>query len=273
MTNMRNPGGPLEQVGVCPHCASPRIRTRQRRHRHMIWRCRNCNRVFATPTLGMVAPGEWAGVDLVYPGRIQAMERQGRRRRQRGNGNVGCGCLFILLMALGIASFVAIGVNVDFPGAGTIRSTWRSVQSLFQGSPTEDGAAPAPVVELTPTPRSTAAAPGTRTATSTPRATLRPPPLLLGLELPHPRQELPLRPLPLLLGLELPHPRQELPLRPLPLLPGLELPHPRQELPLRPLPLLPGLELPHPRQGLPLRPHPCSRLINAITNTRHICWS
>ncbi len=38
-------------IGVCKHCASTRIHTRSHQHRHMIWRCQRCNKVFDTPSL------------------------------------------------------------------------------------------------------------------------------------------------------------------------------------------------------------------------------
>ena len=46
---MPNGGEHYERLGTCPLCGSPRIRLRWQKHQNMLWRCRACNRVFATP--------------------------------------------------------------------------------------------------------------------------------------------------------------------------------------------------------------------------------
>ena len=180
---MQSGGVGHERVGLCPHCHSPDIRTRRQRHRQMLWRCRNCNRVFATPTIGAVSPAEWPNVDLVRPHWIQAMERGARRQGQSGGeqaqrGNFGCGCLFVVLIIVGVASFFAITRNADFPGADTLRTAGREVSQRLGGSGEgEEGddaetaqAAPTP----TPTPTRPAGTAATPQPTSRPTATTQP---------------------------------------------------------------------------------------------------
>ncbi len=151
---MQSGGIRRERVGVCPHCRSPRINTRQQRHRRMLWRCQGCNRVFATPAIGAVSLAEWPNVDLVRPHWIPAMER-GARLQQGGGGqaqrgNFGCGCLFIVLIIVGVASFFAIAMNANFPGADTLRTAGQEVSQRLGGGNGTEGAQP-PVATPTPT--------------------------------------------------------------------------------------------------------------------------
>ena len=158
---MQSGGARHEQVGLCPHCHSPDIRTRRQRHRQMLWRCRNCNRVFATPTIGAVSPAEWPNVDLVRPHWIRAMDRGARRQGQgRGSqgqaqrGNFGCGCLFIIVIIVGVAGFFAIAMNANFPGADALRTAGQEVSQRIGGNGEEEGQSP-PGPTLPPTPRPT----------------------------------------------------------------------------------------------------------------------
>ena len=150
-----------ERVGVCPHCRNPRIRTRRRQHRRMNWRCRNCNRVFASPGVGVVVVEEWPGVDLVYLDRTSRTQTGGSRPAgQGGRGNFGCGCLFFILIIVGVASFFAISRNADFPGAETIRTAGEEVSQRLGGNGVgvEE---PPPISALTPMPESAATATAT----------------------------------------------------------------------------------------------------------------
>lgn len=49
-------------MGKCPHCGSSNIRKRYRRHRKYKWRCRSCNRFFASPKRGRLL---WATVVVI----------------------------------------------------------------------------------------------------------------------------------------------------------------------------------------------------------------
>ena len=148
-----------EQAGLCPHCHSPDIRVRRQRHRQMLWRCRNCNRVFATPAIGAVNPAEWPNIDLVRPLWIPAMERGARQQQGEGDqtqrGNFGCGCLFIVLIVVGVASFFAISRNADFPGADTLRTAGQEVSQRLGGNGDTEEELPTPARTIQPTPART----------------------------------------------------------------------------------------------------------------------
>ena len=145
---MPNGGVHRERVGVCPHCRNPRIRTRRRQHRRTNWRCRNCNRVFAAPSTGIVVVEEWPGVDLVYLDRIQGRQTGGSRSvDQGGRGNFGCVCLFIILIIAGVASFFAVSRNADFPGAQILRTAGQEVNQRLGGNGTgEEEQSPVPTL-------------------------------------------------------------------------------------------------------------------------------
>ena len=154
---MPNGGVHRERVGVCPHCRNPRIRTRRRQHRRTNWRCRNCNRVFAAPSTGIVVVEEWPGVDLVYLDRIQGRQTGGSRSvDQGGRGNFGCVCLFIILIIAGVASFFAVSRNADFPGAQILRTAGQEVNQRLGGNGTgEEEQSPVPTLTPMPKPAST----------------------------------------------------------------------------------------------------------------------
>ena len=154
---MPNGGVHRERVGVCPHCRNPRIRTRRRQHRRTNWRCRNCNRVFAAPSTGIVVVEEWPGVDLVYLDRTQGRQTGGSRSvDQGGRGNFGCVCLFIILIIAGVASFFAVSRNADFPGAQILRTAGQEVSQRLGGNGTgEEEQTPVPTLTPMPKPAST----------------------------------------------------------------------------------------------------------------------
>ena len=130
---MPNGGVHRERVGVCPHCRNPRIRTRRRQHRRMNWRCRNCNRVFANPGIGIVVVEEWPGVDLMYLDRTRGRLTGSSQPIYRGQrGNFGCGCLFFALIIVGVASFFALSRNAEFPGAGVLRTAGQEVSERLE---------------------------------------------------------------------------------------------------------------------------------------------
>ena len=154
---MPNGGIHRERVGICPHCRSPRIRTRRRQHRNLNWRCRNCNRVFAVPSSRYVVVEEWPGVDLVYLDRTQRRQTGGSRPvDQGGRGNFGCGCLFFILIIVGVASFFAVSRNADFPGAQILRTAGQEISQRLGGNGTEEEEQPpVPTLTLIPKPEST----------------------------------------------------------------------------------------------------------------------
>ena len=168
---MPNGGVHREQVGVCPHCRNPRIRTRRHQHRRLNWRCRNCNRVFGAPANGVVVVEEWPGVDLVYLDRTARAHGVGSRLVDQGRrGNFGCGCLFIVIIIVGVASFFAISRNADFPGAQILRTAGQEVTQRLGGDGAGEEEPPPQVSTLTSTPKPAS----TRAAMSTPKPPLPP---------------------------------------------------------------------------------------------------
>ena len=81
---MPNGGEHHERLGVCPLCGSPSIRIRRQGHRHLLWRCRNCNGVFRTPEVAeyIIPPGD-GGRGYVLAESIPQMERRGRLHEPR----------------------------------------------------------------------------------------------------------------------------------------------------------------------------------------------
>ena len=81
---MPNVGEHHERLGVCPLCGSPSIRIRRQGHRHLLWRCRNCNGVFRTPEVAeyIIPPGD-GGRGYVLAESIPQMERRGRLHEPR----------------------------------------------------------------------------------------------------------------------------------------------------------------------------------------------
>ena len=160
-----------ERIGVCPHCRSPRIRTRRRQHRNLNWRCRNCNRVFAVPSSRYVVVEDWPTVDLVYLDRIQGRQTGGSRPAgQGGRGNFGCGCLFIVLIIVGVASFFAVARNADFPGAQILHTAGQETSQRLGGNGTGEGEETS-VPTLTPIPRPASTYVSTPTRSLTPTLT------------------------------------------------------------------------------------------------------
>ena len=166
---MPNGGIHRERVGICPHCRNPRIRTRRSQHRHMNWRCRNCNRVFAVPSSRYVVVEEWPGVDLMYLDRTQSRQTGGSRPvDQGGRSNFGCGCLFFILIIVGVASFFAVSRNADFPGAQILRIAGQEISQRLGGNGTGEGEEPSvPTLTPIPEPASTYGSPPTRSLTPT----------------------------------------------------------------------------------------------------------
>ena len=121
---MPNGGFHEERVGVCPQCHSPRIGVRRRRHRNMLWRCRNCNRVFATPEIRIVKGEDRP--NAVMEESIPQLESRARRNSGGRRGPIS-GCLLAPILAIAVVGVVGIAVY------------WLS--SSGQGSPTPPKAA------------------------------------------------------------------------------------------------------------------------------------
>ena len=83
---MPNGGEHYEQLGACPLCGSPSIRTRRQRHRRLLWRCWSCNGVFATPKVAeyTIPPGD-DGRGYVFAESIPQMERRARLHGPQGS--------------------------------------------------------------------------------------------------------------------------------------------------------------------------------------------
>ncbi len=128
-----------DNAGLCPHCNSSRIRTRRGRHRYMVWRCRNCNRVFATPGAGAETEN-------------RARRRGDPRRRRRNGGKT----VIFTIAALVILAMLAGGAF-----------GWLSNNGASNGT-SFDQAVPLPTEPTTsvrlPTEAVAAAAPATRAA-------------------------------------------------------------------------------------------------------------
>ena len=123
---MPNGGEHYERLAVCSFCQSPNIRIRRQRHRHMLWRCRNCNRVFSTPDLAEYLT--LAGDDkrgYVFAESIPEMEQRGRLRKTRGarhsrrsrvSRKVAVIATIILIGAVGFIVFMSgLGRDSDRP--------------------------------------------------------------------------------------------------------------------------------------------------------------
>ena len=160
---MPNGGEHYERLGVCPLCGSPSIRIRRQEHRHLLWRCRSCNRVFRTPNVAeYIIPAGDDGSGYVLAESIPEMERRGRLHERRGAQHSRRRSVSSKVTAV-IAIVVLIGA------AGFL---------IFMAGPGRDGSGPdqrpgsdeSPVVTdlQAPTPRTTPP------ATNTPR--LSPPP-------------------------------------------------------------------------------------------------
>ena len=81
---MPNGGQHFEDMGVCPHCDSLRIRIRRRVHPYRPWRCRDCNRTFGTPKVQeFVIPPGATGPGGIFADDIPQLERRSRQLRRR----------------------------------------------------------------------------------------------------------------------------------------------------------------------------------------------
>ena len=110
---MPNGGQHFERVGACPHCDSYRIRTRRRKHENQVWRCRSCNKTFATPRVVEVTIYPNTGTrGLVFAGSIKGMERRKRSVRRRPKTSIPKVLAVLAIVAvLGFAgwAFIALG--------------------------------------------------------------------------------------------------------------------------------------------------------------------
>ena len=110
---MPNGGEHYVDAGLCPHCNSPRIRIRRGRHREMLWRCRSCNKVFRTPSVGRL---HFQGQEpnFISPSQIRSLESRARRRggiRTRRNGSKLVICTVVVLVILAVAGGVFWWLN------------------------------------------------------------------------------------------------------------------------------------------------------------------
>ena len=98
---MPNGGEHFEHVGMCPHCDNYRIRTRKRKHAIQVWRCRRCNKTFATPRVVEVAIGPNTNTrGLIFADRIKRMERRARLPMRKPR--------FSALQALAVVAVIAV---------------------------------------------------------------------------------------------------------------------------------------------------------------------
>ena len=170
---MPNGGEHYERLGVCPLCGSPSIRIRRGRHRHLLWRCRRCNRVFGTPKVAesIIPPGH-DGSGLVHAESIPQMERRGRLHRRRGRRfqshrfsrkATAAAVLVLLLGGVGYLIFIA-ELGRDSEGIDQRPSVNESLAPTGLQSPAPSSTPPV-TKQAAPPPDPTAAAP---VATSTP---------------------------------------------------------------------------------------------------------
>ena len=121
---MRNGGEHYERLGVCPLCGSPSIRIRRRRHRHLLWRCRSCNKAFSTPNVAeYTIPAGDDDKGYVFAESIPQMERRGSQHGRRDRRYVRrrsfpriAAAAVVLIMILG-----AVGYFIFMAGAGNER--------------------------------------------------------------------------------------------------------------------------------------------------------
>ena len=121
---MPNGGGHFEEVGLCPHCGSGRIRIRHRVHAFLPWRCRRCNRVFWSPQIGTI-DAKWGTKGFVLADSISWRERRSRRKRRRILAARARRKFRRILAAIAVLSFVGIAawVGIKEYGLPTARST------------------------------------------------------------------------------------------------------------------------------------------------------
>ena len=109
---MPNGGEHFEDIGVCPHCSSRRIRIRQSVRPYRPWRCRNCNRVFRTPKIqGFVFPPGASPTGHILAERIPRLERRSRRLRRRLRIRKLKKVLAVAAVVLGVLAVVAIAAQ------------------------------------------------------------------------------------------------------------------------------------------------------------------
>lgn len=146
---MPNGGEHYEDAGLCPHCNSPRIRIRRGRHREMLWRCRSCNKVFRTPSIGTL---HFQGPEsnFVFPSQILRLENRvrrrsgGGRRTRRGaprSGVVIVAMLIILAMLAG-GGYWLFGSNDDSAIGGITTSLPTPTLALIPTTKLEPTLAP-----------------------------------------------------------------------------------------------------------------------------------
>ena len=118
---MPNGGEHFEDIGVCPHCASHRIRIRQNVRPYRPWRCRDCNRVFRTPKIReFVFPLGASPIGHILAERIPRLERHSRRLRRRLHIRKLKKVLAASAFVLGVLAVVAIAAQ---QGVITLPST------------------------------------------------------------------------------------------------------------------------------------------------------
>ena len=158
---MPNGGEHYERLGACPLCESLNIRTRRRRHRRLLWRCRGCNGVFKTPKVGeyVIPPGD-DGRRYVFAEWIPQMERRARRRGRRSSTALKLIAATALVIGIGAVGYFVFmdGSGLDIAGSGQRPSPDQSIAAAARRSPT-------PIL---------AASTGTPIPTDTPRPTLLP---------------------------------------------------------------------------------------------------
>lgn len=170
---MPNGGEHFEDIGVCPHCASRRIRIRQSVRPYRPWRCRNCNRVFRTPKIqGFVFPPGASPTGHVLAERIPRLERRSRRLRRRLRVRKLKKVLAVAAVVLGVLAVVAIAAQ---QGVITLPSTLLQVgepdERLGVASP---GTSPLATATRPPEPVAALVADPTVAPTQTPSPTHTP---------------------------------------------------------------------------------------------------
>ena len=188
---MPNGGEHHERLGVCPSCGSPSIRIRRQRHRHLLWRCRNCNRVFRTPDVAeYIIPAGDDGSGYIFAESIPEMERRGglheRRGVQHGRSSsvsrklTAVAVAVLLLGVVGYSIFIA-GLGRDSGGPDQRRGSTESPVATDLQSPTPRITPPAANTPTPSPPPTVVVAKGSmatviQTATPTATSTVHPSP-------------------------------------------------------------------------------------------------
>ncbi len=146
-----------ERLGSCPRCGSLNIRTRRRRRRRLLWRCRACNRVFETPKVAdyAIPPGD-DGSRYVFAELIPHMERRARSRGRRNLTAPKLIAAMVLVIAVGAVAYFAFmdGSGLDIGGSGQRPISDEPIAAAAPQSPTPILAASisTPILIDTPTP-------------------------------------------------------------------------------------------------------------------------